>query len=114
LPFLVTVLAGIIQFGAVFFLQSNMLNVARDTARRVSIGEMNETQAEASAQGELVNWGSTFQVQIVDPLTTADPNDTDVVVTITVPMADATIISFLDGLQTGDLSASVTMRSEGI
>ncbi len=114
LPLLVAMVGGIIEFGAIFFLQNNMVNVAREEARRVAIGELTETQAIASAKAGLVDWGATFQVQVVDPVTTADPNDTDVVVTITVPIADAMIIDILDALQMGDLQASVTMRSQVI
>ena len=47
-------------------------------------------------------------------MVTLDPSDSDVVVTISVPFADATPIDYLDVLNSGNLSVSVTMRSEQI
>ena len=39
IPFVLLVLSGIIQFGFVLFLQSHVADVARETARRVAVGD---------------------------------------------------------------------------
>jgi hypothetical protein len=90
-PFLVIIFSGIVQFGAIFFIQNNMTNVAREVSRALSVGTI-ETSAEAEtlANGKLVNWGIGFNVSatIPDP---NDPNDTDyTVVIIPIPTTPTT------------------------
>jgi len=96
----ITILTGLISFGSLFFIQGSM----GDAVRRMAIGELDPTQAEAYAQGGLVNWGMTYTV-------TATNDGTDATVNITVPMGDAALIDFL-GIFSGTLSASVTMPVE--
>ena len=88
------IMAGIIQFGAIFYLQGNMANAARETARALAVGSIS-TQAEAQtmATSRLTNWGVNFGIntQLPNP---ADPNDTDFTVTITAPLSEAAIIDF--------------------
>jgi Flp pilus assembly protein TadG len=45
-PILMLLITGIIQFGSLFFLENNMATVARDTARRLAVGDL-VTKAEA-------------------------------------------------------------------
>ncbi len=108
IPFVLMVLAGIIQFGFVLFLQSHVADVARETARRVAVGEYEQTEAEQFAQDRLLNWGVTYTVAI----TTPDPGDTDVVVQISLPMSQAAMIDLLGLFQSGTLTATVTTREE--
>ena len=111
-PFLVIIFSGIVQFGAIFFIQNNMTNVAREVSRALSVGTI-ETSAEAEtlANGKLVNWGIGFNVSatIPDP---NDPNDTDYTVVITAPLSDAAIFDILGVFQSGTLSARASMREE--
>ncbi len=44
IPFVLLLLTGIIQFGFVLFLQSHVADVARETARRVAVGEFEQKQ----------------------------------------------------------------------
>ena len=113
LPLLVIVFAGIVQFGAVFFLQNNMATVAREVARSLAVGSI-DTVAEAQqlADDKLINWGVSFTVTPVFP-DPADPNDTDFTVTITAPLSQAAIFDILGVFKTGNLSASASMRQEG-
>ena len=108
IPFVLLVLAGIIQFGFVLFLQSHVADVARETARRVAVGEFEQTEAEQFAQDRLLNWGVTYTVAV----TTPDPGDTDVVVQISLPMSQAALIDLLGLFQSGTLAATVTAREE--
>ena len=111
IPVLALLLTGIIQLGALLFLQSNMGDVARDTARRLAVGELTEANAPSFAEAQLVTWGGSFTVDpdMPDP---ADPNDRDVTVTISVPMADVSLVDIVGAFQSGNMSASSTIRQE--
>ena len=100
----ITLVSGLISFGSLFFIQGSMGDAARDTVRRMATGELDPTQAQAYAQGGLVNWGMTYTV-------TATNDGTDATVDISVPMSDAALIGFL-GIFSGNLTASVTMPAE--
>ena len=104
-PFVLLVLAGIIQFGFVLFLQSHVADVARDTARRVAVGEFEQAEAVQFAQNSLLNWGVTYTVAVTLP-------DPDVVVQISLPMSQAALIDLLGVFQSGTLTATVTARGE--
>ena len=108
-PILLLFLTGIIQFGALFFLENNMVAVARDTARRLAIGDLaGETEGETYAQNALDNWGMSFHVDVTEP----DGGSNDYVVEISIPMADASIVDPLGLMGSGELTAQSTMRQE--
>lgn len=100
----VMLISGMISFGSIFFIQGNMADAARDTARRVALGQITPDQANDFAQDRLVNWGMTYTV-------TATNDGTDATVQISVPTADAAIIDYM-GMFSGNLRASVTMPVE--
>jgi TadE-like protein len=106
LPVALLLLMGVIQFGALLFLQNTMVNVANDVARRVSIGELTTTAGETLAEDRLSGWNATFSVSVTEP--TAD----DIQVDISVPLADAAIVDFGGLLDTGDLTAQAIVRKE--
>jgi hypothetical protein len=112
LPVLLMIVAGIIQFGAIFFLQNNMSNAAREAARALAVGSI-ETKTESTqlVEQKLVNWGVTFTVDttLPDP---GDPNDTDFTVVITAPLSDAAIFDYLGVFKGGTLRAAASMREE--
>lgn len=110
-PVLALLLTGIIQLGALLFVQSNMGDVARDTARRLAIGEITAAAAPSYAEGQLVNWGGTYTVTPTMP-NPADPNDRNVTVQISVPIADASLVDIVGIFQTGNMTASSTIRQE--
>lgn len=110
LPILAFVVVGIIDFGALFFVQNNMSSVAREAARAMAVGAMDETEAETYVTDKLASWDAAFTV---DAQVVGD----DVTVSVTVPMADASLVnaSFYDfaGFN-GTLRTDVTMRQEGV
>jgi Flp pilus assembly protein TadG len=106
LPVALLLLMGVIQFGALLFLQNTMVNVANDVARRVSIGELTTTAGETLAEDRLSGWNATFSVSVTEP--TAD----DIQVDISVALADAAIVDFGGLLDTGDLTAQAIVRKE--
>jgi hypothetical protein len=106
LPIAMLLLMGIIQFGALLFLQNTMVNVANDVARRVAVGDLTTTAAETVAEDRLSGWNATFTVSVTEP--TAD----DILVDISVPLADATVVDFGHYFDVGDLTAQATVRKE--
>ncbi len=99
-----TLLTGIISFGSLYFVQGNMSDAARDTARRIATGELTPEQAQTHAEGALVNWGMNYSV-------VASNDGTEAAVEISVPMSQAAFVDFL-GILTGTLRARVTLPDE--
>lgn len=111
IPILAVILTGITQLGALLFLQSNMGDIARDTARRLAVSEITAADAPSYAAARLVNWGGTFTVTATMP-NPADPNDKDITVQISVPIADVSLVDIVGVFQAGNLTAASTMRQE--
>ncbi|MCZ6610610.1 MAG: TadE/TadG family type IV pilus assembly protein [Alphaproteobacteria bacterium] len=110
LPILLLLFSGIVQFGSIMFLENHMTNVARETSRRVAVGELAQDDAKKSAQQALINWGVTYEV-LITPSSAGGGND-DITVAISLPMADAALMDVLGVFQSGNLTATVTMRQE--
>src|SRR3546814_5643028 len=61
-------LCGIIQFGSVLVLHNNMVNAARETARRMAVDEsFDAAQAQSYAETYLSDWNLNFSFAIVPP-----------------------------------------------
>ncbi len=109
-PILLLLFSGIVQFGAIMFLESHMTNVARETSRRIAVGELAQGDAVSSAQQALLNWGVTYEVSVA----TIDVGggNQDIAVAISLPMREAALMDVLGVFQSGNLTAAVTMRQE--
>ncbi len=110
LPILLLLFSGIVQFGSIMFLENHMTNVARETSRRVAVGELAQADASSSAQQALVNWGVTYDVDVAS--VDVGGGNQDITVTISLPMAEAALMDVLGVFQSGNLTAAVTMRQE--
>ena len=110
-PILVMFIASAIQFGSLFFLQNKMTDAARAAARALALGDASASEAQQVALGRLAGWAMSFTVQTQEP-DPNDPADHDVIVEVTVPMSQATLVDILNLFGTGDMTASVTMRRE--
>ncbi len=111
-PVLILILAGIFDAGTMFYIQNNMLSVARETVRRLAVGDLaNQSDAHAFASNLVVNWPATFTTSITEP-DPNDPSDFDYVVEISVPMVDAALIDPLGVFNSGTLRAQAVMRKE--
>ncbi len=114
-PLLIALVLGIVQFGAIFYVWHNMTATARDTARRVAIGEITtQTGAEAfatQAMGGIVPWVVGFRVAASLPAG-ANPSGGDVTIVITAPLVQAAIVDFLGILGEQTLRARALMRVE--
>ncbi len=110
LPILLLLFSGIVQFGSIMFLENHMTNVARETSRRIAVGELAQADAESSARQALVNWGVTYEVSVA----TIDVGggNQDITVAISLPMREAALMDVLGVFQSGNLTAAVTMRQE--
>ena len=105
MPLLVAMFFGIIQFGSILFIQTNMETAARETVRLLAIGDITLVDADSVAQGKLDGWpGMTFTVNATQP------SGTDVSVEITIPLSEASIVDVLGLFETGLLRSAVTMR----
>jgi Flp pilus assembly protein TadG len=108
-PLLIGLLLGIIQYGSLFLLQTRMNDTARDTARRLAVGDLTtETEAEEYAVSRLADWSATFTATAELP----DPGEHDVRVSITVPMAEAALINLVGFGMDGTLAADFHMLKE--
>ncbi len=125
-PVLIVILLGIIQFGTAFFLQNNMVNAAREAARRLAVGEATVSATTGCPNGEgtaqriacdyLADWGDlTFTVAACDPDNadaTLCPGVTDVTVAISVPRSQVAFGDILGLFESGELEAFATLRKE--
>ncbi len=107
LPVLMAMLTGIVQFGGLFFLQSTMAQVARETARALVVGEINQSGAQTFADAQLINWGITYTVTVTPP---NPPTTNDYTVLISAPMAEASLVDIFGFFQSGTLQAQARMR----
>lgn len=105
LPFLLTLLFGIIDFAGLFALQNTMTHLAHNSARQIAVGEASEDQVKSKISSRLSGWNTTFFVSVASP----EPNL--VSVRISARIKDAALIGFA-ALIGDTLSAEVTMRRE--
>ncbi len=120
-PLVMLFLFGIISFGSVLYIQSNMLNAARDAVRRMVVAEVigngvavhcgSETlgSAEVVACAYLATWGTNFQITATDQC----PFEQDATVKITTSASSAALADVFGFFNGRTLSAKVTMRKEG-
>ncbi len=120
-PVLIILMLSIIQFGMILYTHNGMVQAAREASRILAKEDTTEAEAIAIANTQLGFSGLTFTVTACTPVigvgggppctAPLDP-DTDVSVTITVPLAQASLIDILGIFVTGDLEATVAMRKE--
>lgn len=101
-PVLMLFLFGIVQFGFAFYTYNEMLNGAREGARRLAVGTTNEVAIQRARETMALSRPYSF-----GPAASADA----VTMTITLKFSDAMLMSVLL-LPDFDLIASVTMRKE--
>jgi len=132
LPLFILFIFGIIGFSAISFAHNNMVNAARESARRLSVvsgvdcagpsGCIGTSRvctdplvvagtAEAVACTYLAGWGLTWTVTATEIVNNAC--DSTMSVTIQTSAEDAFIIDFMGFFVPGDLlTAEVSMRKE--
>ncbi|TNE56583.1 MAG: pilus assembly protein [Alphaproteobacteria bacterium] len=106
-PLLIFIFASIGQFGFLFAANSNMVDVVRETARTMAVGEITSSEANAFAQARLI-YPLTYTV-------TATGNSgggKDVTVTISAPYSEVAFLDIFGVFGDGNLSNTLTMRCE--
>jgi len=108
-PLLFTLLLGIIQYGSLFLIENRMTDTARDTARRLAVGDIaDESDAEAYAVAQLADMSPRFKATASLP----HAPDHDVSVVITVPKADVAWVNMVGFGMDGNLTAQFHMLKE--
>jgi Flp pilus assembly protein TadG len=109
MPVFLVILAFIADACALYLMQADMWNVARDTARRMTTGQLATTlEAHDYAAAQLMYPNKPYTI-------TATPGVPDDVVEITIPIRDASIFGVLavyGSFSDATLKAKVTMRAE--
>jgi len=112
IPVLLVILAFTADACLMYLIQADMWNVARDTARRMSTGQLaTNDAAKTYAAGQMLYPGKTY---VITP-TGAGQAGVDKVIDVTFPISQAGVFGVLAtfGSFTGaTLEAKVTMRSE--
>lgn len=104
LPLIMGIVVGAFDLNIVLMTQNNMYNVARDTARRVSIGELTAAQAQKYALSKLTYMNFDYGVDVTV--------GKDVVVQINTNLSDVATLGIMGGHGKYTLDAAVTMRKE--
>ena len=108
-PLLFALLLGFIQYGSLFLIQNRMTDAARDTARRMAVGDLaTESDAAAYAVAQLGDLSPRFAATATLPR----PPDHDVSVTITVPKQDVAWVGLVGFGMDGNLTAQFHMLKE--
>lgn len=108
-PLLFALLLGIIQYGSLFFIEARMTDTARDTARRLAVGDLaTEHEAAVYAAGRLAQWSNSFSATAKLPV----PPDHDVEVSLSVPKREVAWINLVGIGMDGDLHAEFHMLKE--
>jgi hypothetical protein len=89
LPILLFILTGIIQFGMVLFTHNNMLHVAQEASRRVSVGTTTPLEVTGWIEERLIGNAANFGITVEEVI---NAGDDDIVVTITVPLSAAAVV----------------------
>ena len=116
-PKILLLLTGMVNIGVLMLTQNNMMRVAQNAARNLALAVMTEAETETYIQTKLANLGASLVVDAVLPDTSAVPPETDVTVSVSIPMADVLAIDIvgmksLNVFKTGSLQTQVTMRQE--
>ena len=108
-PILLLLLLGTTQFATALFLQNNMFDAARQTARQLATGTLTQTSAPAWAKGRLPAWAQgVATVTIVAPVAA----DNTFTVTISAPLSGLGLPDPLHLFGSASVSATAVARSE--
>jgi Flp pilus assembly protein TadG len=111
-PLLLAILFGIIEFGWLFTVQHTLVNAAREGARTGVLEGMDAGDVTAVVRNYLSPMGLGESVTIT--VTEATPDDPTVIVDLSVPRADVSLVGSFFGFTTGELDARCVMRKEGL
>ena len=111
-PLLLAVLFGIIEFGWLFTVQHTLVNAAREGARTGILEGADVGDVTAVVLNYLAPMGLGDEVTV--NVTEATPEDPTVIVDLSVPRAEVSLVGSFFGFTTGELEARCAMRKEGV
>lgn len=107
IPVFLVIMGFIADATMLYLMQADMWNVARDTTRRMTTGQLSAPDAETYAASALLYPNKNYTITATQ--------GTDDVVEISLPVTDASIFGVLaafGGFSSSVLDAKVTMRDE--
>jgi Flp pilus assembly protein TadG len=107
IPIVLLLLFSQIAFGTILLMNDSMYDAARQAARELAVGTVDEAGAVTKANTLLASWPTTFNVTAQDTATTGT---NDVRVQIALPLSTFYMTDFIPGL--ANLNATVVMRKE--
>ena len=123
---MIAILFGIMTMGSLFFIHNDMMNAAREAARRMSVdetltfvegvptdctGSIDPGSIPEVACNALASWPVDFEVTaLTNPI--AGTTESEMQVIITADMAVAAIVDLLGATEGKTMTANVIMRSE--
>ena len=113
-PIFMLLAIAIVQLGYILFLADNMQKLAHSAAQRIAAGELfaegghvdcaGATGAEALVCDGLSDFAGSFTISA-----TGATAEDDVIVTVSLPIADAAIVDVLGVLGAGDITTEATL-----
>ncbi|MEW6200079.1 MAG: TadE family protein [Planctomycetota bacterium] len=111
-PILLTMLFGIIEYGWLFTVRQALTTAAREGARTAALPGSRISDVESRVSDYMQTLGLTTYTTDV---TVDEYNNPTGDVTVSVPYADVTLVGcYFGGPPSGNISASCSMRKEGI
>ncbi len=111
-PLLLTMLFGIIEYGYIFMVRQSLTNAAREGCRIAVLqtSEIPYSEVTERVDGMMAPTGLSGYTTT---MTHATPADTTESVTISIPIADVSLLGNFFGARTGNLEGTCSMRKEG-
>lgn len=110
-PLLLTIMLGIIEFGWVFMVRQTMTTAAREGARVATLQGTTESDIQERVTSYMGPSGLTSYTLTITRATEEDPTET---VKIQIPYADVSLVGGYFGATNFNLSATSSMRKEGV
>ena len=107
-PVFVVILVAVMDGTVLYLHQTEMWNVSRDIARRISVGDLTEADAVDTVRNEMYLYSRAYTVA------TSNPINLNIQITIQTRIADASVFGFFEPVLGRYLTTSVTMRREPI
>lgn len=110
-PILLTMLFGIIEYGWLFTVRQGVITAAREGARTATLPGAEEEDVRQRVEDYMEPLGLTSFSTDVELDSEGYPTGT---VTVSIPLADVTLVGGFFGNGEGTISATCAMKKEGI
>jgi hypothetical protein len=111
LPLLLTILFGIIEFGWVFMVYTNMTNIARDACRLAVLQGTTESEVTDRVNTMMGRLGVSGYSTNLSRASDEDPTET---ISIQVPYSSISLLGSYFGFADFNLTSQASMRKEGV